>query len=75
VNSFSQLVPLPASLNSKASDDLDVRAAPPRFYNTEKDKVLAYNLTVSSGLAEVKKGAIFEIPSTVFDAFVPVLNG
>jgi hypothetical protein len=41
------------------------------FFNKEQDKVSAYNLTVNSGLAEVKTGAVLEIPSTTFEAFVP----
>jgi hypothetical protein len=41
------------------------------FFNKEQDKVSAYNLTVNSGLAEVKTGAKLEIQSTTFEAFVP----
>jgi len=41
------------------------------FFNKEQDSVSAYNLTINSGLAEVKTGAVLEIPSTTFEAFVP----
>jgi hypothetical protein len=41
------------------------------FFNKEQDNVSAYNLTINSGLAAVKTGAVLEIPSTTFQAFVP----